>query len=89
MAKQDQFGRYFVGVKLAEERLHDLLGRRVRDMDRIIGAVAVIRAGTEEKHLDAGLSGGLMQTDDVRLCERARIHAVVGLYAGHRADAVA
>ena len=52
-------------------------------------AVAVVAAAADEEHLHAGLAGGLPGGDHVGVLQAGRVHHVVALHEGQRADAVA
>ena len=86
---QDQPRTRLVVIELGEERGQNLAGRQRAVGSRKIGAIAPVLPGAEKEHLDAGEAALLMQGEDVRLLDAARIDALVRLNGRERGQAVA
>src|SRR5690606_34534341 len=89
VGEQNELRRRLVFVELRDERAEHILRRQRFVGTREIGAVAPVLKGAEEEHLHAGLARFLMQSEDIRFLDRARIDALVRLYGRERGEAVA
>ena len=87
--QQDQLRRRLVVVELREERVEHFARRQAAVGAREVGAVAPVLAGAEEEHLDAGIAALLMDCEQVRFLERARIDALLRLDRRQRRQAIA
>jgi hypothetical protein len=87
--QQHEAGARLVGIELRQKRIKHFGQRQAAVGARIIGGVAPVLIGAEEKGLDAELPGLLDHGEDIRLLDMARVDPLRALNGRQRGDAVA
>ena len=89
MRQQDQAWHWFVVIKLRDETIEHLFDSQRPVGFGIVGAIAPVLAGAEEKHLNAGLPALLVGCKNIGLFDAVWIDRLIGGDVGQRPQSVA